>query len=199
MLNELFFRTLGLYVQPRFFDEEECARLRAEARRGSAEHATVVQGPDAVVDLDYRSTKRVILDAATEPYLIERMQQVRPCLASHFKVGLDHLQPLQLLKYEKGDFFAVHADSNDRPEVPDFLKRRRISVIVFLGHEEVADQNSNGGILQFHDLLDDPRLAHRAYPFAPVSGTLLAFPSHMQHEVTPVRDGVRYSLVSWFC
>jgi SM-20-related protein len=199
MLNESFFRTLGLFVQPHIFDEQECSRLRAQARQGNTEHATVVQGADAIVDLDYRSTKRVVLDAVTEPMLIERVEKVRPRLESHFKLTLDHLQPLQLLKYEPGDFFAVHADSSDRPGVPEFLNRRRISVVVFLGHEQVADPNGNGGILQFHGLLDDPRLARRAYPFAPASGTLLAFPSNLQHEVTPVLGGVRYSLVSWFC
>ena len=30
-------------------------------------------------------------------------------------------------------------------------------------------------------------------------GTIIVFPSYMQHRVKPVTKGTRYSLVTWFC
>lgn len=199
MLNELFFRTVGFFVLPGFLTQEEAAQLRTQAGGGSWEDANVVRGGDVVVDRDHRRTKRVDLDGATDKLLTARVQTLRPRIESHFGLTLEELQPVQLLIYGVGDFFSLHTDTKDRPGVPDFLKRRRVSVVVFLGHEGTEERGDQGGLLQFRNLIDDPRLKDRAYPFSPEVGTLLAFPSEALHEVTPVQMGVRYSLVTWFC
>lgn len=199
MLSDLFFRAIGFLVQPGFFTEQECAWLRAQAKEAAVDPAGVVHGRDTVVDQSYRSTKRAEIIPDTEAFVVARMQQLRPRLESHFAVSLTELQPLQLLIYGIGDFFALHTDSKDRPEVPDFLRDRKVSIVVYLGHEGVQNEGTHGGVLQFQDLIEDPRLGHRAYAFSPVAGTLLAFPSSALHEVTPVLKGVRYSLVTWYC
>jgi SM-20-related protein len=199
MLSDLFFRSVGFFVLPRFLTEEECARLRTQASGARTEQARVVCGADLVVDRDHRSTRRAELDAATQARLVVRMQETRQRVESHFRTTLKNLQPLQLLVYGPGDFFALHTDSKDRPDGPEFLRQRRVSVVVFLGHDGVPAGGDYGGLFQFHGLIDDPRLEQRAYPFSPQVGTLLAFPSHVLHEVTPVQKGVRYSLVTWFC
>jgi len=47
-----------------------------------------------------------------------------------------------------------------------------------------------GGELQIH-LSDKPEVMKKE------QGTLIAFPSHTLHEVTPITEGKRYSLVGW--
>jgi predicted 2-oxoglutarate/Fe(II)-dependent dioxygenase YbiX len=197
VLNELFFRTMGFYVQPRFLSAQECTQLRQEAAASQLEEASVVRGPDIVIDRDHRRTKRAALRAQTEASLLKRFDEVRPRIGSHFGQQLEAMQPLQLLMYEAGDFFALHTDAKHRPELPQFLQQRRVSLVLFLGHEGVDGAGSHGGLLQFHELLDEPRMQNRAYPFDPQLGTLLAFPSSVLHEVTTVQAGVRYSLVTW--
>jgi SM-20-related protein len=199
MITDLFFRTAGFFVLPGFLSQDECTRLRREAGNAPVEEASVVRGPDLIIDRSHRSTKRAQLPASTEAPLIARLEKTRHAIESHFGCALREMQPLQPLVYGPGDFFAIHSDSKEKPDVPDFLKRRRVSVVMFLGHEGVPGDGEYGGLLQFHGLIDDPRLQHRAYAFAPEVGTLLAFRSHVLHEVTPVQKGVRYSLVTWFC
>jgi predicted 2-oxoglutarate/Fe(II)-dependent dioxygenase YbiX len=74
-----------------------------------------------------------------------------------------------------------------------------VTTIVYLGHEDADTGGERGGVLQFRGLIPDPRVADRAYAFTPAVGTLLAFPSTALHEVTPILQGERYSLVAWFC
>jgi predicted 2-oxoglutarate/Fe(II)-dependent dioxygenase YbiX len=199
VLSDLFFRTMGYFVLPGFFTAQECEQLRSQASVEAWEEANVVRGGEVVLDRGHRQTRRANLDPALEAMLIKRIEEQRSRIEAHFGHPLEELQPLQMLIYRPGDFFGVHADMKDRPGMPEFLKRRRVSVVVFLGHEGLEAQGDQGGLLQFRDLIDDSRLRQRAYPFAPEVGTLLAFPSEALHEVTPVKSGMRYSLVTWFC
>ena len=48
-----------------------------------------------------------------------------------------------------------------------------------------------GGFLQFQK-------AHKSTAVESARGTLVIFPSKLYHEVTPVTEGTRYSLVQWF-
>ena len=92
------------------------------------------------------------------------------------------------------------ADTSDTGMAPDFLRQRRISTVIFLGHpaDDGEDDGGRGGDLVFHGLIDDPRMRDRGFAFPPEEGTLLAFPSTVLHEVTTVSSGHRYSIVTWF-
>lgn len=66
------------------------------------------------------------------------------------------------------------------------FSRRKISLSV-----QLSDGSSyDGGDLEFHlSRLDREEMRQR--------GTLIAFPSFLEHRVTPVSRGERYSLVAW--
>ena len=66
------------------------------------------------------------------------------------------------------------------------FSRRKLSVSVQLSPADAYD----GGDLEFH-LTGLDRVSMRQ------QGTLVAFPSFLQHRVTPVTRGERYSLVAW--
>lgn len=66
------------------------------------------------------------------------------------------------------------------------FSRRKISLSMQLS----AADNYQGGELEFH-LSGLDRLKMRT------QGTLIAFPSFLEHRVTPVTHGVRFSLVAW--
>lgn len=197
MLDARLFQALGFWLRPDLFSEAECARLRAEADAAPAEEVSVVRGRELVLDPAYRRTARAALGAETDRWLTERLQALRGELETHHGCALPLMQPVQLLVYRAGDFFGVHTDSKDRPDVLDALRERRVSLVVPLGHTGGED-GSAGGLLQFHALFDDARMRARGYPLAARPGTAIAFDASLPHEVTPVLRGRRYSLVTWF-
>jgi SM-20-related protein len=199
MLLDQFFTAVGFHVERGFLHPDECARLRAEARDAPAQDANVVSGPDVVVDLDYRRTRRAELRLETESTLGSRFEALIPRVAKTLDVKISRMQQVQLLVYRPGDFFAVHPDNSERTGVPDFLRERSVSVLVFLGHEGVPQGEDAGGDFLFHELLPGQRAKQRAFAVAPEPGKLIAFPARTLHEVRPVLHGVRYSLVTWFC
>jgi PKHD-type hydroxylase len=63
---------------------------------------------------------------------------------------------------------------------------RKLSFVIQLSDPK----DYKGGELQIH-LSDTPEVMKKE------QGTLIAFPSYILHEVTPITKGKRYSLVGW--
>jgi SM-20-related protein len=122
-----------------------------------------------------------------------------PKLEQHFKLELSDCQPPQFLIYREGDFYEPHCDDNSRPDYPQDIQQRKISIVIFLnGEAEEHKQDSyNGGALTFYGLIADPRCAAIGFPLAGETGLLVAFRSNIFHEVKPVTQGERHTIVSW--
>lgn len=93
----------------------------------------------------------------------------------------------------------INADGNLVPiqgnfsDVPDQLgKIRKLSVTISLS--DPADYD--GGNLQFDLGPHRPDRYHTCEEIRP-RGSVIVFPSHIYHQVTPVTRGTRYSLVAW--
>src|SRR5205085_9991991 len=71
--------------------------------------------------------------------------------------------------------------------------RRRVSIVIFLNAGDYE-----GGALTFYGLVDDPSWKTFGFALEATPGLLVAFPSHVRHEVTPVTAGDRYTVVDWF-
>jgi PKHD-type hydroxylase len=57
---------------------------------------------------------------------------------------------------------------------------------------QLSDDNEyTGGDLRFHYIKTQPEIAPRT------RGKIIFFPTWMVHDVTPVTQGIRYSLVGW--
>ena len=89
-------------------------------------------------------------------------------------------EDVQFATYNVGDFYGLHKDSDETNE-------RVLSVSV-----QLSDPTDyKGGFLQFQH-------AHKSTAVESSQGTVIIFPSNLYHEVTPVTEGTRYSLVQWF-
>ena len=102
---------------------------------------------------------------------------------SYYRFDLTHIQPLQFTTYTK------ETEGRYKPHIDlgQAGAGRKLSFSLQLSdpfHHE-------GGSLQFLHLKNEPELAPRA------RGKIIFFPSFLTHEVTPVTQGVRYSLVGW--
>tara|TARA_R100001530_G_scaffold135319_1_gene112239 strand:+ start:2463 stop:3101 length:639 start_codon:yes stop_codon:yes gene_type:complete len=102
----------------------------------------------------------------------------------------------QFTKYTKGQYYGWHADGFHEPfqkEGPLKGKIRKLSMCVSLSKPE----DYKGGELE----LDLSTPDKKNIEVAPMKeqGSVVVFPSHVQHRVKPVTQGTRYSLVAWFC
>ena len=57
-------------------------------------------------------------------------------------------------------------------------------------------KNYKGGNLKFDMGPHHPKRYHTCTEIRP-RGSIIVFPSHLYHQVTPVTEGTRYSLVMW--
>jgi len=127
-------------------------------------------------------------------------------LAPRFQTDL-RMPPLPLNKLEcqitahgDGDFFNTHIDNG----LPD-IAHRRISYVYYI-HQE--PKRFTGGILRFYNTLlvglQNACGAH-ASDYDPVRNSLIVFPSHCQHEVTPIACASsaladqRLTVNGWLC
>lgn len=106
-----------------------------------------------------------------------------------FHVDVQPLRYLQFTKYyEPGDHYEWHWDMQiaPPPNIPEVVQQRKISVVTQLNDPEEYE----GGVLQVAPcgvIRDVPR----------ERGGTVAFLSFVNHRVTPVTKGTRYSLVGW--
>lgn len=91
------------------------------------------------------------------------------------------IKEIQLLKYSKNNFYNFHVDHGHTTP-------RTVSMIYFL------NKNYEGGELEFQTPLKDKTLK-----IEKTENTLIMWPSNFlyPHRVTPVKNGTRYSIVSW--
>jgi predicted 2-oxoglutarate/Fe(II)-dependent dioxygenase YbiX len=178
-----------LLVIDDFFDAATCQRIVAELRAANAEAATVYgTSAGGAVQPRVRSVRRVDVSPELHELVSRRFLERKPEIARHFAVNLDACEPPQFLRYEPGDFFVAHQDGNT-PLVRDETRLRRVSIVVFLnaGYE--------GGVLTLHGSYPDYNVRH---PIVANPGALVAFRSETTHEVTPVTEGERFTIVSWY-
>ena len=104
---------------------------------------------------------------------------------------------MQITRYKKGGFYYFHKDGRgdhlsvyDRPD-SKFIHGhvRKLSMTVLL------NDNYEGGEFQFA-FYKEEKCGINTPEFNKI-GSIIVFPSEIEHRVTPVTKGIRYSLVSW--
>ena len=191
----------GLLVDPRFWGTDECARVCADMATSEGGPATLLEANGrSTIDPDVRRTRLVSVSAGSRDLIQASFGALRPRLECHFGLALHAWQPPQCLVYSAGGHYVPHADSATGPRVGTVLQARKISVILFLNdHAEAAGPDVyGGGALTFWGLFGDSRLNGHGLPVSGHAGLLIAFPSHLTHEVETVTHGVRYTVVGWF-
>ena len=120
----------------------------------------------------------------------------------------DWSETCQFTKYGVGQYYGWHCDSWEKPyerkklddgsDDPSHGKIRKLSVTISLNDPDEYD----GGNLEFdfRNQVDWERnkkkAIHSCEEIRP-RGSMIIFPSFIHHQVTPVTEGTRYSLVVW--
>ena len=188
----------GYAVQEGLFSEAECAELAAlmdTLLEAEAEAGTIKS--DSVIDTKIRDSEVAWFNSYSDFFSghdahLAQSAFIRMVGFGHVVRGsvLNGLPPLasfpkervQVTRYRPGHFYGDHRDNDS-----DDPMRRVLSMGVVLRH---ADQ---GGRFSFRDRTlpeEHEELIHRP-------GSAVAFPSSAYHQVTPVEEGERLSLVLW--
>ena len=136
---------------------------------------------------DLRNTSRVRVPDDVADSVRLQIEALRADLGRRFGRELTRLQRLQFLSYAPGQFFKLHHDAGDVEGTE--AQRRVVSIVTFLNSGEYA-----GGTLVLHGA----GVGGRPLRVAARRGQFIAFPSSLLHEVTPITEGTRFSVASWF-
>jgi PKHD-type hydroxylase len=165
---------------------EECDGIIAKAQSYPEKEATVGFDKHNRVDQNLRESAVRWLPPTQEPALVQRLMGfVNSSNRTNF--GFDIVSPfdIQFTEYHgtKSGKYDWHHDVRLDSLMP---YDRKLSVVVQLSSRE----DYEGGEFEFSTV------QHPGAIFEP-RGSLLIFPSFLQHRVLPVTRGIRYSLVTW--
>ena len=107
-------------------------------------------------------------------------------------------ESMKLTRYKKGGFYTFHQDGRG-----DHLSAYNEPTNAFMhGHVRklsmtlLLNDAYEGGEFQFASYAKQQ--CQISSPEVNLSGSIIVFPSEMEHRVAPVTKGIRYSLVTWF-
>ena len=114
-----------------------------------------------------------------------------------WKYDIRGAESCQITRYRKGGFYSFHRDGNgdhlSTHNYPgnDYLHNhvRKLSMSVIL------NDNFDGGEFEFASYGKEKC---EITPVKAMAGSVIVFPSSMEHRVAPVIKGIRYSVVVWF-
>ena len=110
-------------------------------------------------------------------------ERLKNILRSRFNLNgmeVTGLGPFQFTEYKEGEFYGWHTDRDSTT-----FRDRFTSTVIQL------NEDYNGGLLEIKDTKNN------LVPLKQKTGNLYLFDSGLKHRVTPVEDGIRYSLVNW--
>lgn len=168
------------WYRERAVPADVCDRIVAEHVGGVEDAIVYSRAKDAYVpNLDKRRSKVNFEVSAEAREICDRY--ITQANREHFGVHLGRTVECQFTMYSHEDrgWYGWHVDSVDLGAFA-----RKLSCIVLLSDPE----DYAGGALQ---------IGYDAPPVRPSQGTVVVFPSPTLHQVQPVTDGFRFSLVGW--
>ena len=187
--------TIDLLVVKSFFDAGRCRHLIEAIRR--AEHSSAItygKSDSGTVDERARKVRRATLDSQIVNQVAAQLREHVTSLREYFDIPVETIEEPQFLWYRPGDFFVAHQDGNTKLIQLESDRLRRISLTIFLNDQanDESPESYSGGALVFTDLFSGDR---REMPGE--AGKLVAFRSELTHEVTPIKHGERFAIVTW--
>lgn len=168
-------------ILPAAFSAQECAAITAlgEAR---VKRAASVDDRSDLASRDYRISDIAWIEPAEDSHwLYHRLAALFRRVNDSYGFELTgFVEPLQFTCYGAGQYFGWHVDMGW-----DSTSLRKVSLTIQLSDPD----GYAGGELQFHGAQDMPQARQH--------GTGVAFPSYLAHQVSPVTQGLRRSLVAW--
>lgn len=183
----------------------ECRAITAAALADKDGVAAELRGKS--LDTTIRKTDIHTLSPEHREMYNRRFEAVKAEIEEFFALSLAKATDVQVLAYESGSFYVKHSD--DASELRDrngnvvgyrtVAPERKLTTVLFTTsytpHPTDSDHFS-GGELLFNYLCDE---SGNTITLRPEAGDMVVFLSnpYFSHEVLPVKEGFRLSLVQW--
>lgn len=183
----------------------ECRAITAHALADKEAVKAELRGGS--LDTAIRKTDIHALSPELRKIYDHRFEAIRQEIEDFFALSLSTATDVQVLGYESGSFYVKHSD--DASELRDTLgnvigyrtvaPERKLTTVLFTTsytpHPTDRDHFS-GGELLFNYLCDENG---NTITLRPEAGDMVVFLSnpYFSHEVLPVKEGYRLSLVQW--
>ena len=201
--NEWFYFTKGL-------DKKTCDKIRniakgnwkksqVDTKEGIITKEERITGVKPISNIDTNSrtsdvawtSKQWIYDTIW-PWMYDANER------AGWKYNITGAETMQITRYKKGGFYCFHKDGKgdhlSAYNMPDnkFMHGcvRKLSMTILL------NDNYEGGEFEF--VTYNKEKCEITVPEFNKIGSIVVFPSDMEHRVAPVTKGIRYSLVVWF-
>lgn len=161
--------------------KEFCRSVLEQIDWATAEAGTVTN--NRIVDTTVRRTD-VVWQPPTQPIgCVAKCYMEMANQSAEWGYNLSTQESTQLARYKSTDeaYYDWHMDSTP----PENGIQRKLSCVILLNDPSEFE----GGILQFKGMEDQNVLNKQ--------GSIIVFPSFIEHKVTPVTKGVRYSAATW--
>lgn len=170
------------YVFPEFLSLLQCDSIINECLSESTlEDAMVnVNGKYEVLEKARKSKVSFFPYEGKFDWLLDKIKDKMNSTIQLKGFDINYEANFQFTHYGQGEYYGWHQDDSDSGPASN----RAFSIVIQLS------DNYNGGLLQYKE--------NGIKTFTPGVGNMFLFPSFWSHQVTPVTEGIRYSLVSWF-
>jgi PKHD-type hydroxylase len=159
-----------------------CDLLIKETDWDSARPGLVNKTPEGALDVIIRKTDVVWLPTMSVAESILRSAITLANVQARWNYRLNNIELVQMGRYKIGGHYDYHKDL-DSPNSKN--EQRKLSAVLFLSNPE----DYEGGEFEFKDIkFDNPKFPR---------GSIIVFPSFLDHRVNPVISGERITAVSW--
>ena len=145
--------------------------------------AKVGVNENSVVNAETRRTDIIWQDSSQPLGCIAKCYMEMANQSAEWGYSLGSQEKTQMSRYKSTD--EGHYDWHVDTKVPENGVQRKLSISILLSDPSEFE----GGELQFKGIEDQKVLTKQ--------GSIIVFPSFIEHKVTPVTKGVRYSAVTW--
>ena len=173
-------------IEPNFLSKEECNEILNFSLKELKLVPSEIVGPykDDNIDTNVRKSNQVFYPYYKKfPFLLKKMSKL---LNEYiFVKGFDldfEKSHFQFTEYHPDGHFSWHKDV-EGSKITDY--NRYCSLVI-----QLNDQYEEGD-LQIKDIKNETLTIEKGI------GNLILFLSNIEHRVTPVKSGIRYTLVNW--
>ncbi len=188
-MKALFNSETGVFVFPSKLDSGFCNDVISLAS-SSFKEATIID--DTACEKVVAGWRKSEVYWTTEQWIVDAIwpfMEVANELSGQM-FDIERVEDIQVTKYKPGCFYEFHTDSYSSHHFKDSHgKVRKLSMTVQL------NDDYEGGEFQVARCC---RGKLQIETMEKAKGTVIVFPSSLEHQVKKVTSGERYSLVAWF-
>lgn len=197
MKSQALLEQFGIYFRPAFVSPDMCRKL-IENIDLKKSVAAGIYDKDHGTRIDPKTRRVSEVPGAGDEFewIAGLFEELRGELSRHFETKLDTREGPTFLRYEPGDFFLPHSDSEKLSDTGS----RKITAVLYLNAEGQpgVDNGYEGAELSLYGLMSFPGAENHGFSVESAPGLLVAFPSDTRHGVAELIRGKRYCAVCWY-